>query len=96
VLYWVVDLGFDITHFSLDSKIVVIAFNGDNNNNEFDNIIRHCRQLFNNLFKNSTVELNRRQANEVAHELGRAAALEANSQLFINVHLVLTTYYPMK
>jgi len=40
----VVDLGFDSTNFSLDSKIVVHAFNGDNNNNnEFDSIIHHCR-----------------------------------------------------
>jgi len=81
VLQRVADLSFDITNYSLDSKIVLDAFNGDNNNNnEFDNIIHHCRQLFSNSYNNSTVELNWMQANEVAHKLGHATPL---SQLLI-------------
>jgi hypothetical protein len=32
-LRWVTDLGFNSTNYSLDSKIVVGTFNGDNNNN---------------------------------------------------------------
>jgi len=64
VMQWVADLGFDNTDFSFDTKIVVDAFNGDNNNNnEFDNIIHHCRQLFSPSFNNFKVEFSRRQAN---------------------------------
>lgn len=39
-LQWVIDLGFDDMNFSLDSKVVVGAFNsGSNNNTEFGSII---------------------------------------------------------
>jgi ribonuclease HI len=39
-LQWVIDLGFDDMNFSLDSKVVVDAFNsGSNNNTEFGSII---------------------------------------------------------
>lgn len=75
-LKWVADLGFDSTNFSLDSKIVVNDFNGDNNNNnEFDNIIHHCRQLFSTSFNNSKVEFSWSQTNWVAHELTQTTPL---------------------
>jgi len=61
-MQWVADLGFDGTDFSLDSKIVLDVFNRDNNNNdEFGNIIHHCRQLFNTSFNNSKVKFSPRQ-----------------------------------
>jgi hypothetical protein len=38
------NLGFVSKDFSIDLKIVVDTFNGDNNNNnEFGSIIHHCR-----------------------------------------------------
>jgi len=49
-LQWVAELGFDDTIFSLNSKIVVDAFNGNSNsNNDFGSIILSSKQLFNTL-----------------------------------------------
>lgn len=53
-LQWVVELGFHNTDFSMDSKIFVDAFNGNNSsNNDFGSIIGPCRRLFSIIFINS-------------------------------------------
>lgn len=74
------------TNYSLHSKIVVDAFNCNNNsNNDFGSIIVSCRQLLNTLFINSNVEFSMRQTNKIAYELTQTSMLEANSQLYIDV-----------
>jgi ribonuclease HI len=53
-LQWVVGLGFDNYDFSMDSKIVVDVFIGNNNTNiNFGCIICHCKQMCNTLFTNT-------------------------------------------
>jgi len=75
-LQWVVDLGFGNMDFSLYLKVVVDAFNSNNNNsNEFGSIIQTCMQLFSGSFNNFMVEFSTRQANGVAHELTQEALL---------------------
>lgn len=79
-LQWVVDLRLDGMNFSLDSKVVVDAFNGaSNDDTNFGSIIIHCRQLFINYFHNSKVEFSRRQINRVVHQLVKAVMLEAST-----------------
>jgi hypothetical protein len=87
------DLGLDMMNFSLDSKVIVDAFN---DNNDFGSIICHCKHLLRDSFNNSTLEFSRRQANGIANELAQGAPSEASSQLFIDVPPVLMTYYLMK
>ena len=44
-------------------------------------IISACKQLLVNSFQNSNVEFNRRQANEVAHELAQRALFNPSSHI---------------
>jgi len=68
LLQWVPELGFDNTNFSLDSKIVVGAFNGNNNSiNDFSSIIISCRELFSTPFSNYKVEFNMGKENGVIY-----------------------------
>jgi hypothetical protein len=70
----------------LDSKIVADAVNSQaSSHSDFGAIVSHCRQLLNINLHNSKVEFSRRQANGVAHELARAALLDASSQTFIEI-----------
>jgi hypothetical protein len=60
--------------FVLDSKRVVDHANSDiDDNSEYGCIISACRQLLINSFQNSLVEFNRRQVNEIVHEIAHAA-----------------------
>jgi len=86
VLRWMTDLHYDNIDFALDSKIVVDHFRSSvEDDSEFGCIMHACRQLFENSFQNSHVEFNRRQANEVTHELARVAPYNANSHVYDNV-----------
>jgi len=78
-LEWLSDMRFDNVDFALDSKITMDAFNHPSPDViEFGLIISACRRLFSSQFTNSKVEFTRRQANEVAHVLARAATLLAS------------------
>jgi len=79
--------------FSLDSKIVVDAFNGGNKTNT---IIQHYRQVCSNSFHNSVVELSHRQAKVVARESSHATSLNASSNCLLMFGHVSMTYYLMK
>jgi ribonuclease HI len=85
-LEWVSNLQFDNVDFSLDSKRIVDQVNSDiDDNNEFGCIISSCRQLLHNNFQNSHVEFNRRQTNEVTHELAHAAPFNLNSHVLDDI-----------
>lgn len=85
-LQWVADLHYDNVDFVLDSKSVVERFNSNlGDSSELGCIIHTCRQLFDCHFQNSHVEFNRRQANEVAHELARVAPSHASSHVYDDV-----------
>jgi len=74
------DLQFDNVDFALTSKRVVNHVNSDvDENSEFGGIISACRRLLLNNFHNSRVEFNKRQVNEVAHELAQTTPLNPSS-----------------
>ncbi|PNX97123.1 cytochrome p450 [Trifolium pratense] len=69
---WVKDLQLNSAVFELDSKRVVDNFNNNRiNESVFGDIIKDCLQVFYSYFKNSHVEVIRRQTNEVAHNSTR-------------------------
>jgi ribonuclease HI len=83
---WAAELCLDGVDFCLDSKVVVDEFNGAVNTiTDLGSIVADCRQLFTSSFHNSKVEFSRRQANRVAHELAKAALLQAGSHTFDDV-----------
>jgi len=70
------DLGFDNMDFILDSKTVVNAFDGGNNNiTEFVSIIQNCRQLYSIFFHNFMVDFKLRQVNGIVYALINARSL---------------------
>ncbi|XP_058756815.1 uncharacterized protein LOC131630038 [Vicia villosa] len=80
---WVLELGYDNMDFESDSKTVVdsvtIPKPSDSN---FGAITRVCYQLLTHSTKNFQVKFIRRQANEVAHALAKAAPFHASSHTF--------------
>jgi hypothetical protein len=73
-LQWVYLLNSGHVDFELDAKRVVDSFKSQNSDaTEFGNIINNCKTLFSNFYENSSVEFMQRQANEVAHNLAKAA-----------------------
>jgi ribonuclease HI len=85
-LEWVHLLNLGHVDFELDAKRVVDSFKSQNSDaTEFGNIINNCKTLLSNLYENSSVEFVRRQANEVAHNLAKAALLSASSQLLVTI-----------
>jgi hypothetical protein len=52
---------------------------------EFGDIIAHCRKLFSLFYSNSSVEFIRRQTNEIAHKLSKAATYVASPQILVNI-----------
>jgi hypothetical protein len=85
-LEWVHLLNLGHVDFELDAKRVVDSFKSQNSDaTEFGNVINSCKTLFSNLYENSSVEFVRRQANEVAHNLAKAALLSASSQLLVTI-----------
>jgi len=82
-LQWMVALQFDNVDFALDSKRVVDHFKLDIvDYSEFGCTISACRQLFIDSFHNCHVEFNRRQSNEVAHELAQITPSYVSSHVY--------------
>jgi hypothetical protein len=52
---------------------------------EFGVLIDHCKNIFSNYYSNSGVEFVQRQANEVVHNLIKAATLSASFQILVDV-----------
>jgi hypothetical protein len=44
----------------------------------------HCKLIFSTYYRNSSVEFVRRQANEVAHNLAKAATLSTSFQVLVD------------
>ncbi|KAK2427985.1 hypothetical protein QL285_026530 [Trifolium repens] len=85
-IQWLRDLSIDHIDFVLDSKIVMEAFHRQRPDiTEFGQLMSAIRRLFTSSFRNSRVEFNRRQANEVAHVLARVASFSANPTIYIDV-----------
>jgi ribonuclease HI len=85
-LNWVHELNLGPVDFELDSKVVVDNFHSNKiDDTEVGDIISHCRKLFSSCYNNSSVEFIRRQANEVAHRLAKAASYIASPQIMVNI-----------
>jgi len=89
-LEWVSDRQFDNVDFALDSKRVVDQVNSDfDDNSEFGCITADYRRLLHNSFQNSHVKFNRRQINEIAHELSQTAPFNHSSHILDEVPLCI-------
>jgi hypothetical protein len=53
--------------------------------NSLSTIIQNCKSLFRRYYENFSVEFVRRQANEVAHMLAKAATLSASFQVLVDI-----------
>ncbi|MCH88219.1 cytochrome P450, partial [Trifolium medium] len=85
-LNWVHELQLGPVELELDSKRVVDSFHSSVKDfSEFCVIMDHCKTLFSNYYGNSSVEFVRRQANEVAHNLVKAATLSASFQILVDI-----------
>jgi ribonuclease HI len=83
---WLSDMSFDSVDFCSDSKTITDAFNKNRVDvTETGYILLECRRLFTSHFTNSKVEFNRRQANEAAHILARAATFLASPTIHYHV-----------
>ncbi|GAU48398.1 hypothetical protein TSUD_405430 [Trifolium subterraneum] len=85
-LNWVHELNLGPVEFELDSKRVVDSFHSSKRDfTEFGVIVEHCKSIFSTYYRNSSVEFVRRQANEVAHKLAKAATLSASFQILVDI-----------
>ncbi|XP_058741350.1 uncharacterized protein LOC131613720 [Vicia villosa] len=83
---WVLELGYDNVDFESDSKVVVDSVTIPKpNDSDFGAITRVCYQFLTHSTKNFQVKYIRRQANEVAHALTKAAPFHASSHIFNDV-----------
>jgi hypothetical protein len=84
---WLKDFHINNVIFELDSKKVVDSYHSNrrDESNFGAMIIRECRRSFSSFFTNSQVKFMRRQANEVAHILARAATSLPSFHLFIEM-----------
>lgn len=81
-LKWVHKFNLGPMDFEMDAKKVVDNFLSTNHDaTEFKNIIQNCQSLFMNYYENSKVEFVRRQTNQAAHALAKAATLSVSFQL---------------
>jgi hypothetical protein len=72
--------------FELDSKVVVEKFHSNKiDDTELGDIMSHCKRLFSTYYNNSSVEFVRRQANDVAHRLAKAASCKASPQIRVEI-----------
>jgi hypothetical protein len=86
LLLGVHELNLGPVNFELDSNKVVDRFHASTHDaTEFDDIITHCKSLFSQFYNNSRVEFVKRQANEVAHSLAKAATYLTNPQIFVDI-----------
>ena len=88
---WINELQLTNVDFEVDSKTVADYFNkarGDST--EFGSIMDNSIQFCNIFLTNFHVEFIRRQANEVAHELAKAATLFPNFHIFDEIPACIT------
>jgi len=106
---WIHELQFTNVDFEVDSKRVADYFNinGRGDVTEFGSIMESSIYFLNNHLTNSHVEFIRRQANEVAHNLAKAATSSTSFQVFddnckqlrlvnylyLTCHLLLTLFF---
>lgn len=94
---WVHLLQLGTVDFEMDAKRVVDSINSSYTSDvtEYGNIISNCKALFSQFYENSCVEFVRRQANEVAHSLAKAALSTASSQILVTIpnHIFLFLIY---
>ncbi|XP_058775339.1 uncharacterized protein LOC131649602 [Vicia villosa] len=89
---WVHELGYDNEDFEMDAKSVVDSVNSQQSNyTDCGAIIRECKRLLGGCFRNSHVKFTRRQTNEVAHALARAAPHFSSFHNFTNVPTCIQT-----
>ncbi|XP_058768333.1 uncharacterized protein LOC131642063 [Vicia villosa] len=87
---WVHALGYDSVDFELDAKNIVDNVNRSHpNNTDFGAITFECKLLLVSLSRNFHVKFIRRQANEVAHVLARAATCFDSFQVFTDVPICI-------
>jgi ribonuclease HI len=80
---WVHELQLENVDFEVDSKSVVDYFNkGRGDVTEFGSIMDSSIQLCRSFLTNSHVEFTRRQVNEVAHTLAKAATSSSSIRIF--------------
>jgi len=83
---------FDSVDFETDSKLTADAFLSTMNDlSKLGCIISSCRSLFSTFFSNSRVEFVRRQANMVAHALGREAMSLASPAVYFEIPICIET-----
>jgi hypothetical protein len=83
---WTNELQIRDIDFEVDCKRVVDSlYNNSHYASDFGAIIRDCRSLLNTSLMNSHVKFIRRQANEVAHRLAKAAPLLASFHIHIDI-----------
>jgi len=76
--------------FELDSKKVVDSFKSNNyDHTKFGSILKDCKSLVSRFYENSSVKFVRRQANEVAHQLAKAATLSTSFHILIEPHFCI-------
>jgi len=88
---WIYDLQLPNVDFEVDSKRVAYYFNrGRGDVTEFSSIKESSIQLCRNHLTNSHVEFIRRQANEVAHILTKAAIFSTSFRVFDDIPTCIT------
>jgi len=89
-LDWVATLKFDNIYYVLDSKKVVDSFRTCIDDvTDFGCIMYDRKELFQNNFQNSHVELSRKQVNVVTHELTNVILCNDRSHLYRDDVVVL-------
>ena len=85
-LAWVYQLHLGPIDFELDAKKVVDSFSSAHQDvTEFGMIIHNCKTIFEQYYVNFSVEFVRRQANEAAHRLAKAAISSASFQILVEI-----------
>lgn len=88
-LIWVRGLLLGDVDFELDSKIVVDSlYESRSGVSNYSAVINDCRHLLASDLATTDVRFIRRQSNEVAHSLARAAPCHAYFCIHIKIHLV--------
>jgi ribonuclease HI len=83
---WMRGLHLNNVVFELDSNRMVDNFKHNRRDESvFEDIIKDCKNVFYSYFANSRVEFIRRQANEVAHCLSKAASCLASLYIFTDI-----------
>jgi len=88
---WIYELQLTNVDFEVDSKRVADYFNkGRGDVTEFGSIMDSSIQFCRNHLTNSHVEFIRRQANEVAHTLAKAAIFSTSFRVFDDIPTCIT------